>query len=53
MVWVINSGDDPLLWYLEVGERPLHQAAVFLVVVQQVVPQRLLGKNLNTKEFND
>ena len=27
---------------LEVAERPLHQTIVLLVMVQQVVPQRLL-----------
>ena len=38
---------------LEVGERPLHQAPVLLVVVQQVVPERLLGQHLGIAHHDD
>jgi hypothetical protein len=37
-----------MVYYLEVGEGSLHEAPVLLVVVQQVVPQRLLRQHLIT-----
>jgi len=47
------DGVDELAWLAElhealpqVVERPLHQHLLLLVVVQQVVPQRLLGQRL-------
>lgn len=38
---------------LEVRERPLHQHSLLLVVVQQVVPQRLLRQHLRVAHQDD